>query len=390
MTHSHRTKSERKTLGKLGTTAMLVALFVAACGVSGPPKDQRPTPASPPVGSGESCSAGADLLGFSDALDKQTFGGTNVGGLSALTPAGEKDTYYALVDNELLTQSRFYTLKIPVGESGLAEPRVEGVTKLRRDSGGFNGLDFDGEGLAGTRRGELYAASERGPSIRRFNRDGEQVSELPVPQKFLVFPAGEGESNATFESLSFTRDERNLFTGNEGPLSGDGETADGEARLRILAYERGRGGFEPAREFYYLAEPGGQGLVEIVALSRDRLLTLERGFVRGEGNTARVFEVSLEGARDVSEESLEDTDVRPVGKELLVDLADCPAGDVASPGEQRNPLLDNFEAMSLGERLPGGGRELILASDDNFGGDQTTRIVALAVDLRDRSEKARR
>ncbi len=56
------------------------------------------------------CSADVSLLGFSDALDKTTFQGTSVGGLSALslTHGGAK----ALVDNQGTTQARYYDLAL--------------------------------------------------------------------------------------------------------------------------------------------------------------------------------------------------------------------------------------------------------------------------------------
>lgn len=326
---------------------------------------------------------GVEFLGFSDALDKRSFGDTAVGGLSALTYAG-RDTYHALVDNgpEAGSPARFYTLEAPVGRAGLAEePEIEDVTLLRDAAGEpFTASNLDGEGLAREKNGDLLVASETEPSIRRFSEEGELLSALPVPEKFRVAPEGGGRSNQTFESLSASPNGRSLFAANEGYLVPDAETASGGDRLRILRYEdRGPGGYEPAEEFYYLAEPG-QGVVEALALSESELLVLERGFVPGEGNTVRLFRVSLAGEEDVSgEPSLAVAGVEPVEKELVVDLADCPASGAESPGTQENPLLDNYEALSFGPRLPGGERSVLLASDDNFNDAQVTRVVALGL-----------
>ncbi len=119
-----------------------------------------------------------------------------------------------------------------------------------------------------------------------------------------------------------------------------------------------------------------------MALSESELLVLERGFVSGQGNTIRVFRVSLAGVEDVSgEPSLAAPSLAPVHKKLLVDLADCPPGGATTPGTQANPLLDNFEALTLGPRLPGGRRSLLLVSDDNFSAGQVTRVVALGTRL---------
>lgn len=43
------------------------------------------------------------------------------------------------------------------------------------------------------------------------------------------------------------------------------------------------------------------------------------------------------------------------------------------------PLLDNYESLTLGPRLPG-GRSLLLQSDDNFSAGQDMRMVALGAE----------
>ena len=335
-------------------------------------------------GSGtQQCAPRVDFLGVSDALNKETYEGTKVGGLSALAYAGRRDAYYSLVDNgpTAASEARFYTLRIPVMGS-LGAPEVLDVTTLKDAAGQpLTASNFDGEGLAPTRRGDLFVSSETEPSIRRFDRDGDFLEELPVPEKFRVAPEGQARRNETFESLALAPNGRSLFTAVEGPLASDGISAEGENRIRILRYEdRGKGGFEPAEEFFYLTE-SGQGVVEIVALSEDELLVLERGFQSGVGNTVRVFRISLGEAEDVSgEPSLAEPDLEPLEKELLVDLAACPPGGATTPGTQPNPLLDNYEGLTLGPRLPGGRRSLLLQSDDNFSAGQVTRVVALGVE----------
>jgi len=377
MTRSRQTRN----LDVRPPAALLVALLVAVCASLFAMPDHAT--AARPGSEAPDCAAGVDFLGFSDALNKRTYEGTSVGGLSALAYGGRRDTYYSLVDNgpTAASEARFYTLRLPVKER-LGTPEILDVTTLKDASGQpFTASNFDGEGLTLTRRGDLLASSETEPSIRRFDLDGNLLGELPVPQKFKVAPEGEGQRNQTFESLSLSPNGRSLFTANEGYLLADGETADGSDRIRILRYEgRGKGGFVPAEEFFYLADPN-LGVVEIVALSESELLVLERGFQSGVGNTVRVFKVSLDGAEDVSDEtSLAAPGLEPVQKKLLVDVADCPSGGATTPGTQPNPLLDNYESLTLGPRLPGGRRSLLLQSDDNFSAGQVTRVVALGVE----------
>lgn len=346
---------------------------------------QNPATAARPGAEAPDCATGVDFLGFSDALNKRTYEGTAVGGLSALAYDGRRDTYYSLVDNgpAPASEARFYTLRIPLKER-LGTPQILDVTTLKDGDGQpFTASNFDGEGLTLTRRGDLLASSETEPQVRRFDLEGNLIEELPVPRKFRVAPEGQAQRNQTFESLALAPNGRSLFTAVEGPLVPDGQTAEGENRIRILRYDdRGKGGFQPVEEFFYLTEPG-QGIVEIVALSEDELLVLERGFQSGVGNTVRVFRVSLAGAEDVSDEpSLARPGLEPVEKELLVDVADCPSAGATTPGTQPNPLLDNYESLALGQRLPGGRRALLLQSDDNLSAGQVTRLVALGVENR--------
>ncbi|WP_433160468.1 esterase-like activity of phytase family protein [Kribbella sp. CA-247076] len=332
-------------------------------------------------GGDRACSRDAKFLGFSDALDKTTYAGQPVAGLSALDVTG-RDRALALVDNIGTTPARVFDLRI----SSRPTVAVDGMTILRRPDGTpYTGADFDGEGLVVERGGRtILATSEREPSIRRFRlADGLQVGSLPVPARFLVAPAGEATTNATFESLAVSPDGWSLYAGMEGPLAPDGTDADGRSRNRIIRYFGWPGhGYKPVAQYAYQTDPG-LSLVELAVVDRDQLISMERTFVAGVGNTIRVFTVSLRRAADVtSRASLADApDKVFLRKELLFDLVDCPPSGAVAKQPQPNPLLDNVEALALGGYLPGGRRQLYLLSDDNNGATQITRFYSLAVDL---------
>ncbi|MEJ3744453.1 esterase-like activity of phytase family protein [Actinomycetes bacterium KLBMP 9797] len=334
-----------------------------------------------------SCSPDAALLGFSDQLDKTTFDGNPVSGLSALALTGPSRAL-ALVDNIGTTPARVYGLDLATDRRGV-RAAVRGVTYLTRPDGTpYTGADFDGEGLV-AERGSVLASSETEPSIRRFRlADGRETAALPVPDRFRVAPAGQAATNQTFEALTATPDHRTLYAGMEGPLSADGRDAQGRGLQRIIGYA-GRAGaaYTPTIEYAYRTDPN-LGLVELVALGGGQLLALERGFTAGVGNTVRVYRVSATGAPDVSGvDSLSTlTDPRAwLGKELIVDLVDCPPSGATAKQPQPNPLLDNVEGMALGGPLPGGRRLLHLLSDDNGNAAQTTRVYALSVRIRPES-----
>lgn len=175
----------------------------------------------------------------------------------------------------------------------------------------------------------------------------------------------------------------------EAPLSGDGD-ARGRKLLRIQRYRGSPGGtFTPDRQYAYQTGEG-LNLVELVAIDDTRLLTPEWQFVQGLGNVIRVYDVSLAGAPDATRfDSLADRSADDFVKStLLFDLGDCPAGSpgqVATEGEQPNPLLDNVEGMALGEPQTAGEhvgrRPLYLVSDDNDNRTQITRLYALRIRL---------
>ncbi|HEX5167100.1 MAG TPA: esterase-like activity of phytase family protein, partial [Thermomicrobiales bacterium] len=327
-----------------------------------------PSPTAAPEGA--VCDTGVELLAVSDALDKVTYENQEVGGLSALAWSGEGSTYDTLSDRG----GRVYRLDFPApGDPSLA------ATIQLLDEDGNPDTDIDGEGLAILPNGDLLVSSEAGPSIREYTPDGALVAELPVPERFLNAPAGRATQNLTFESLALSPSGQRLFTAVEDRLEGDGRTDEGNSRIRVLRYDLIDGAFQPAAEYVYLTEPD-QAVSEMVAISDTELLVLERSLSLFMGFTARVFHADLDGADDVTAvESLEDADAQPATKELLVDIADCPSGDAAVI-DGFNPLLENFENMTLGPPQPDGRSTLIVGSDDNYQSLQTTRFLIFAID----------
>jgi hypothetical protein len=263
---------------------------------------------------------------------------------------------------------------------------------------------LDAEGIAMTRAGRIYVASEGvqdrepriPPGITIYNRLVEYLGQLPVPDRFVPTargPLARGvRPNAGFESLTVTPDEQRLFTASEVPLVQDGPapTMERGALTRILEYRWDGSSFRPAREFAYPLDAAVRadftprfvlnGVVELLALSATDVLVLERSFVQEAGadsrsqTRVRVYRASLEGATDVSGvESLARRRVRAVQKRLLLDLAHV-------KGLSRElAQLDNFEGMALGPPLPDGSRTLILVSDDNFSTRQRTSFLLFRI-----------
>jgi hypothetical protein len=226
----------------------------------------------------------------------------------------------------------------------------------------------------------FIVASEKGPRILEVDRQGKLRKDIALPEHFA-----KARDNKSLESLTMSPDGQYLFTTSEETLSCDGERTTSEvgSRLRILRVARATGEYE---EHAYATDKrphasGDYGVADLAAFSADELLVLERGWSRGTGNTARIYRVGLTdpGASCLGSPAL-GADAAVLEKKLVVDLAYLPAkGLPAAKQQQQSALLDNYEGMALGPRLPDGRASIILISDDNGRSDQYARILVLAV-----------
>jgi hypothetical protein len=106
---------------------------------------------------------------------------------------------------------------------------------------------------------------------------GRRLGELPLPERFRI-----GRKNHSFEGLALGTGAQDLLTTVETPLGVDGRTEDLRGRHRILHYRTAAAGeFVPFRKYLYL---GDAGLVELLAVSDDRLFVVERSFTPNFGN----------------------------------------------------------------------------------------------------------
>jgi 3-phytase/alkaline phosphatase D len=373
------------------TTDAAPAPSRVAAEAAGTPATVEPAPVEP---------GRVELLATWELATGHRASGTEVGGLSALAydPAG--GVFYALSDDRgdhpERGPPRLYALR-PLAADGspVGGFEVAAVTALRRGDGPLPAGGVDPEGLALAADG-FWIASEgvpaRGepPFVRRFGRDGVERAALPVPTRFVPdFAARERRrgvrDNLGFEALAITPDGRWLIAGTESALLQDGPVADHEdpALVRLVVWDLATG--EAAAEHAYPVEPlpwppavpGAfrvSGLVDLTALDRLRLVTLERAFAADRGTALRLYRVDLAAAGDVSGvESLTAAGetLGAAAKELLFDLGAALAARGVAP--------DNLEGMAFGPDLPDGRRLLVLVADNNFNPAQRTLFVALAV-----------
>ncbi len=355
-----------------------------------------------------------------------------LGGLSGVTYDAANNRYYAISDDRSqFGPARFYTFTTD------NQVTFTDVTPLKDSNGDFfalNSVDPEGialtnialnsvdpEGIALTNNGTVFISSEgevnsaagrvSNPFIKEFSlATGQEVRSLSVPKKFLpvvsdtngngVVDAGDTQTagvynNLAFESLTITPDQKTLFTATENALFQDGarvSTTSG-SRSRILQYNLVSG--QPEQEYLYTTDASitpdpetgfsDNGLVDLLAIdNRGTLLALERSFAVGVGNTIKIYEVTLQGATDISTidslSSLSETQlaaIQPAQKRLLLNL-----NDLNLPTDANHPTgLDNIEGITFGPKLADGGQSIVLVSDNNFGERQFTQILTLNADL---------
>ncbi|MCC5613838.1 phytase [Nostoc sp. CHAB 5836] len=337
---------------------------------------------------------------------------TPVGGLSGVTYDGVNNRYYAISDDRSqVGPARFYTFTTDT------QVTFTNVTPLKDTNGNFFAINtIDPEGIALTKNGTVFISSEgevnlgtgrvSNPFIKEYSlTTGQEVGSLLVPRKFLpVVEDTNGNgivdgndtqtsgvyNNLAFESLTITPDQKTLFTATENALSQDGLKASlsSGSRSRILQYNLVTG--QPEKEYLYITDAIAQppnpstgfadnGLVDLLAIdNRGTLLALERSFAQGVGNTIKIYEISLQGATDISfYDSLNNLSaqqlrtIAPAQKRLLLNLNDLnlPNG------------TDNIEGITFGPKLADGRQSIVLVSDNNFNQSQFTQILTLDADL---------
>ena len=319
------------------------------------------------------------------------------GGLSGIASLRNGRELLAIADDR--DDPRVFRLRVDTG-SNQFRVSTSGVIHLEQSARAPSKLDP--EAIAVSREGHLLITSEGvaneeprvPPSILEYSSRGAFVRQLTVKPRYSPNERGAHtvgvRENAAFEALTMTADFGRLFTATELPLIQDGESDPFSpgGRSRVLEYVAAGNSYEPRREFAYELEPMERppfeirlaitGIVELLSLGGDELLAMERGYVESADRTQsrnriRIYRIDLAGATDISPfDSLRSAgSVVPVKKTMVLDVNRLPG--LAPP----LALLENFEGMGWGPGLPGGGRSLILVSDDNFSDRQITAFLLL-------------
>lgn len=345
------------------------------------------------------------LLGESIVPHELSYQGTTVGGLSGIDRDPCTGEYALISDDRSYQQpARFYTARIDVDARGVRGVRFTGTYPLRQPDGSTypspalnDGKAIDPEDIRVDPRTCRYWWSQEGnrpvspdapdpviqPSIQVADRQGGYVRRLPLPESYRYSADDRGpRRNLALEAIAFSPDGARLTSAVEGPLLQDGpeSTTEHGSLVRVTRHSRAGavlGQFAyPLEPLFAESDPNSPwhpdtGVPSILAYPNDpdRYLVMERSYVPGAGYKVRIFDATTRVASRVQHlDSLASAPVRPMRKQLVVDLDDLALSTV-----------DNVEGMTWGPRLRTGERTLVLVSDDNFAADEVTQVIALAL-----------
>lgn len=321
------------------------------------------------------------------------FNGIPFGGLSGIDYSGSGFTFTAISDDRSdLGAARFYNLSLNYNQTSFQSVTINSQTSvLRPDGTTFPSRTLDPEAIRRNGSGGFYWSSEGNfsttpgalaqPFIREMTGSGTYLRDFTVPAQYNYVDnaTGGARSNLIFESLAITPDGRKLYAANEAALIQDGPLASltNGTLTRVTSFDTTTG--QPTAQYVYTVGSlpkapvpansfADNGLTELLALSDNEFISVERSFANGVGNTIKLFITSTVGASDVlALSALTNAAFTPMSKSLLFDL------------DALGITLDNIEAISFGPTLANGNRSLVLVSDSNFSATQTNLFLAFEV-----------
>jgi len=307
------------------------------------------------------------------------------GSISGLAPDEVNKQWVGVIDDR--DHSRIVWLDVTYGAKGL-EVSPARVQNLRAGPGvpERTATQADLEAIVALPNGS-FLMSEEGhkvresgdlwqPVILQVTHDGVVTGTIEYPKDFQITADGKSglRDNQGFEGLTITPN-GHLIAGLEQPLIQDGPTTtfDRPAAGRLIEFAPAGSSYQPARQWRYMISPtprvenfddtcsdGENGLVELLALSETRLISMERAcLITKDGqftaNAVQLFSVELVG-----------TDAR---KRLLLNF-----DDVTPRLSSALTRLENFEGMTFGP-IVNGMKTLLIVSDDNFRKTQKTSFL---------------
>lgn len=215
------------------------------------------------------------------------------------------------------------------------------------------------------------------PTIWETDMDGKFIKYIDVP-KNLFFDTLHMQGlrhNLTFEGISLSEDGNYLWVSNEGSLIQDGATSNAlnNSPIRISKVKLASGKLEA--QYSYLPDKtpiqpddvndfSENGISEILSLSDNKLLVLERSYTQRKGNSIRLYETDFSKTENIMDSYSLEKPFKIANKKNILDFSAL-----------KTSKVDNIEAMAWGTILPNGNRSIVFVSDNNFNDRQISQII---------------
>jgi hypothetical protein len=307
--------------------------------------------------------------------------GDPFGGISGIDYDPRDGKWFLVSDDRSeRAPARFFVAAMSFDATGVRDVVLESARHFGADAVDAESIRVESDGKTLLVGGEGDAQKQIAPWLRRFDRSGNFVDELHLPQQLRTGEHTGPRPNRSIEGIAFDAGNRALWIAMEAPLLQDGAVATvdhgADIRLTHVSLDGRRVSQYVYRTDTARAANAGEssdlGVSEILVLDARRLLVLERSGVGAAGRfrfRTRLYCADLARATDVvSIGSLSGSRYRIAAKQLLLDFDSL---DAVVP--------QNLEAMSWGPSLASGQRSLVLASDNNFFPGVPTQLLFFAI-----------
>lgn len=286
-------------------------------------------------------------------IEENIAGLNRVGGLSGITYNHQSNCFLACADKppSRLLKIKFNDdqLDISVTEELLLKPNLLSKSELE-------GIVFDAQ------RQVYFLSDEQaeGTRIVSINTSG-QFKAILLPKNMPFLPLS--GYNSGIEGLTLSADGNTLYFAFERPTSSCTKhslTTIGKINLQTSELQTFPYPLHEVKDDNLKTN----GISEILWLSEDRLLVMERAYLPGTGNVVRLYDTELATPLDNDQNPINcaDEDITPALTKPLFDFASVNTFNI-----------DNAEGMTFNEDRS----ELIIVTDNNFSGKQETQLIVL-------------
>jgi hypothetical protein len=323
--------------------------------------------------------------------NKMNYEHTTVGGLSGIDYVSDSIFYIISDDPGAHGAPRFYKVSISYAQSvGIKELKFLAVNYLKPPAHKSFGAAIDlvdtskysysdGEAIRYDKSTDQLFWSSEGykynrivsqPFIFKATSKGAFIRKITSDPLFLFNLSTEkgAQPNSVFEALAFVPGTDNFVYCSEKSLLQDANSDDSIQPVRITVANKLTG--KTLTQFAYplpnVFNNNSNGVVELLALSADSFLVLERAYDKHAGNVVRLYLASVNHkATDVKTESmLKGKTYNFLKKELLLDFSKSGVKHV-----------DNIEGMTWGYPLGENKKAILFVSDNNFSDKQVTQLL---------------